>query len=827
MKTKRNLTRILAVFMSLLLLSQTAFAFEDVNSESEAYNTDMSDYFELETSGVERPWLSSELLDDDELESIIDDLYEDEADEVEGETDADPYDADLELKMGGHEKYIDGVGSGKFSPERTMTRGEFSAIVYRLMKNPKDGTSGQFKDVGTQWYAKYVNSLASAGLLNGYSDGKFWPNNEIKRAEVVAVFARFFPQGAATLPYTDVPSSHWAYKAIITAHSRGWIEGDGTGKFRPEDPIKRSEVVKIANIVLERELLSSYEQKFVDVPSSNWAFKHIHEAGEPKESVPVPTGDTYMVTGNSVRLRSQPNTTTSQVINNYNQGALMKLIDKDNAPWYKVTASSDNKTGYMHSDYLQEYDPNVPSGGTYSVAQYKTIYFYGNSGDSWVSDNTSVATVPTYKNGDGSTKNMYGRGFIYARGQGTANISRLNSSGAIVEKKTVKVTAPDAVRFTYAEPNMPTKGKEFYIYAITDPSKAAVKFDFSGAVTGSHVSTTFTSEERTNAGHDKTQVKVFRQKVTVSKSGEILVKAYSQDSSGNWSTTHSDFNMVVKETSSFSDTTTETRSVSGEMVDVIANWEGAYNLVYIDTLASSTPPTVGYGYVVKQNTTFYNSLTQGEMRAMLQDTLNNDGYVKAVNNAIKNNNLKMNQHQFDALVSFVYNCGTGTLTENNGFFRVLLNTTTKMSGSGKINTGDVTIYQAADPTSTKLGTIPNNTTLSLSNKKRVTAKDKADSLWYQVTYDGKTGWIRSGNVRIDTASRDLASVDEQVFCSHLLKWCSANSTQLLGLGLRRLAEAKVFCYGGYEDAYNKQSNRFNIGLDLPNVLVGVVSENKP
>ena len=59
-------------------------------------------------------------------------------------------------------------------------------------------------------------------------------------------------------------------------------------------------------------------------------------------------------------------------------------------------------------------------------------------------------------------------------------------------------------------------------------------------------------------------------------------------------------------------------------------------------------------------------MTKTEARALLADTIDSGWYASAVNSFRSSYNLKMSQCQFDALVSFVYNCGGGTLTESSG-----------------------------------------------------------------------------------------------------------------------------------------------------------------
>ena len=744
-------------------------------------------------------------------------------------SDADSFAAEYKLLIGGDNKYMEG-DNGYFRPEKQMTRAEFATVVHRLLETKPTPKADTFSDVKTtSWYATAVNSLAAAKIMNGYSDGTFKPAGKITRAEVVTTFAAFFKQGTGSIPYTDVPSNQWYYRAVITAHSLGWIEGDGSGKFRPNDPIKRCEVVKIANRVLEREVEKGAEimQKFPDVPRTHWAYYEINEAADnPTEYVPPedppgdvpPSGNLLIVTGDGVRLRSGPGTTYS-ILETMNKGTILTALDKSNDEWYKVRTNA-GREGYAFTEYLETYTGSVNGTGEISassanVPQYKTIFLYAQVNGSptnsrWKSSNESIASV----------KPVSGRGFIYAKAQGTATISLLDATDKVIDTCEITVTKPEAVRFTYAEPNTPTKGQDFYIYAITDTSRSSVRFALSGAANGTKECTTYSTETRKNNGYDDNTVRVFKQKLTIDIAGDYVIKAYSKDSSGAWSTDYAQFNMLVKNSGSLSVTTTEERSVSAEMVEVIGSWEGARNLVYIDELSSSKVPTVGYGYTLDKNETFYNSLTQSELRAMLQDTLNNDGYVRGVKDFQKKNGIKMNQYQFDALVSFAYNLGPGVLSSSYDTFKVLMNASSKTSGSGKLDVTAMPMYSSAAK-GTPIATVPSGTSVTVQEIKRIDGE--ADNLWYKISYDGKTGWIRGGGVDMGTSSPDLQYIDEQMFGSNMLQWISAGGTKLAGLLYRRLAEAKVFCYGGYADAMNtsaNKDNRHNFGLDIPSGVSG-------
>ena len=90
--------------------------------------------------------------------------------------------------------------------------------------------------------------LSRLDIIVGDDKGNFNPDNTITRAEAAAVVVRLTGMsdtytGSLNTQFVDVPSSHWASGVIATANSMGIVEGYGNGYFGPEDPVKYEEIV--------------------------------------------------------------------------------------------------------------------------------------------------------------------------------------------------------------------------------------------------------------------------------------------------------------------------------------------------------------------------------------------------------------------------------------------------------------------------------------------------------------------------------------------------------------------------------------------------------
>lgn len=180
--------------------------------------------------------------------------------------------------------YMQGMADGRFYPASSVTRGQVAQIFYRLLKEQKVSSKSTFTDVpDTLWCAEAVNALASLGIVEGVGNGQFAPNQSITRAEFVTICARFTQISASGETFTDVPASHWAFDAISTAASFGWVNGVGNGQFAPNQHITRAQAAVLLNRLLGRCMAGqSYEnaRQYPDVPQTHWAWKNICEASD-------------------------------------------------------------------------------------------------------------------------------------------------------------------------------------------------------------------------------------------------------------------------------------------------------------------------------------------------------------------------------------------------------------------------------------------------------------------------------------------------------------------------------------------------------------------
>lgn len=156
-----------------------------------------------------------------------------------------------------HFAYVVGYPNGTVGPLGSITRAETATIFFRLLQDEvRDGNlteSGHFDDVKAgEWYTLPIYTMNKLGILMGRTDKVFAPQASITRAEFAAICARFDTGVTEEYqPFTDI-SGHWAEKDIERAAALGWVQGDPSGRFHPDDKITRAEAMAMINRVLCR-----------------------------------------------------------------------------------------------------------------------------------------------------------------------------------------------------------------------------------------------------------------------------------------------------------------------------------------------------------------------------------------------------------------------------------------------------------------------------------------------------------------------------------------------------------------------------------------------
>ena len=145
---------------------------------------------------------------------------------------------------------LGGTGGDTFSPEGTLTRAQVITVLWRLEGEPQATNAISFTDVAeSAWYTDVIRWAVREGIMGGYDDGSFGPNNPIKWQELAAILYRYagykgYDVTAKGDPayFTDPAKiGSWAYEAVQWACGAALLETEGCGLIDPAGNTKRCE----------------------------------------------------------------------------------------------------------------------------------------------------------------------------------------------------------------------------------------------------------------------------------------------------------------------------------------------------------------------------------------------------------------------------------------------------------------------------------------------------------------------------------------------------------------------------------------------------------
>ena len=105
--------------------------------------------------------------------------------------------------------------------------------------------------------APSIEAAASAGLLSGYPDGTFRPNQVLTRAEGVTLFLRLSkqPDPQVALPVLeDIGPNHWAARPVAIGLAAGMVGLSADNKwFLTDAPLTRGDLARIQGVLFTRD----------------------------------------------------------------------------------------------------------------------------------------------------------------------------------------------------------------------------------------------------------------------------------------------------------------------------------------------------------------------------------------------------------------------------------------------------------------------------------------------------------------------------------------------------------------------------------------------
>lgn len=166
---------------------------------------------------------------------------------------------------------VNGVSQDRFAPQSNLTRAQLAAHVVRALGLLPKAEGASFTDVrSTDWFAGYVNTVKEIGVMNGYPNGTFKPNQWVTREEAAAVLARAMSYAGHDLKVSEKEQHSilarfgdqamvkgWARAEIAKVVKEGIINGYHNNTIQPKKNITRAEaVVMIQRMMIVSKLMN-------------------------------------------------------------------------------------------------------------------------------------------------------------------------------------------------------------------------------------------------------------------------------------------------------------------------------------------------------------------------------------------------------------------------------------------------------------------------------------------------------------------------------------------------------------------------------------------
>ena len=154
-----------------------------------------------------------------------------------------------------NEGIMQGTNATTFSPDSTLTRGMIVTILHRLEGTPESKQSAAFLDVSAeQYYADAVAWAAENGIVTGYGDGNFGPEDYVTREQMAQILYNYAKLKGYDMPQHDIAIeefadfesiSSWAVEAMTWAVNVQLMEGQSANVLNPTGTATRAEAAKL------------------------------------------------------------------------------------------------------------------------------------------------------------------------------------------------------------------------------------------------------------------------------------------------------------------------------------------------------------------------------------------------------------------------------------------------------------------------------------------------------------------------------------------------------------------------------------------------------
>ena len=145
--------------------------------------------------------------------------------------------------------------------------------VYTQADEVKIPTFSDVKNIESHHFYESVRSLASRGIVKGFSDGTFKPYQSVTRGQIASVLAQTLGLDTKNVKnpgFKDVKVTDPYYGPIAALVEAGIVEGYNDKTFKPGEPLTRAHIAKMISIGFNLEEVKLTNSPFTDVKAEHW-----------------------------------------------------------------------------------------------------------------------------------------------------------------------------------------------------------------------------------------------------------------------------------------------------------------------------------------------------------------------------------------------------------------------------------------------------------------------------------------------------------------------------------------------------------------------------
>lgn len=143
--------------------------------------------------------------------------------------------------------WMQGVSPDTFAPNTSLTRAQAATILVRMAGLKPVKSSSTFADCSGHWAEASIDTARKYGIVAGTGENRFEPDRWVTRAEMAVMLNNILGYGGTSQTFSDVSrtSYAWAYDAISALEAQGILNGYADNSFRPQNNITRAETAAI------------------------------------------------------------------------------------------------------------------------------------------------------------------------------------------------------------------------------------------------------------------------------------------------------------------------------------------------------------------------------------------------------------------------------------------------------------------------------------------------------------------------------------------------------------------------------------------------------